>query len=50
MPIGLKNKVKTKDAGEGSFTVRLKHQPNVKDGKETTGDTDIEVDFYTYIK
>lgn len=43
--IGLNSSVATGDAGTGTLTVALKHQPGVKDGTCTPGETDIEVAF-----
>lgn len=48
-PIGIHNIVTTGVGGAGAFTVILKHQPGIKDGNITTGDTDVEVDFETKV-
>ena len=48
-PVGIHNIVTTGVGGEGVFTVILKHQPGIKDGNITTGDTDVEVDFETKV-
>ncbi len=48
-PIGIQNTVTTGVGGEGIFTVILKHQPGIKDGNITTGDTDVEVAFETHV-
>jgi hypothetical protein len=51
-PIGVANTYLTGDAGSGTFTVTLRHEPNktaagVADGDITNagGETDIEVEF-----
>ena len=44
-PIGLINTATTNSSGDGTLTVILKHQPGIKDGSVTTGETDIELDF-----
>lgn len=48
-PIGLVNQVTTNTAASGTLTVILKHQPGIKDGSSTTGETDIELDFVTEV-
>ncbi len=50
LPIGLQNRFRTGAASTGTTQVILKHQPGVKDGSETPGDTDIDVSFYTRIQ
>ena len=47
--VGLSSKWKTNATGSGSVKVVLKHQPNVKDGTCTSGETDIELDFVTVV-
>lgn len=42
-PIGLKSKWTTGASSNGSVNIVLRHQPGVKDGTETPGDTDIDV-------
>lgn len=49
-PIGLHMMAETGVAGNGSVTVTLKHQPGIKDGNITTGETDVEVTFVTEIE
>lgn len=44
-PIGLLNSVMTNAAGTGTLNVVLKHQPGIKDGSSTTGETDVELLF-----
>ena len=44
-PLGLQSKWKTGAAGTGTMQVTLKHQPGVKDGTCSPGETDIEVTF-----
>ena len=48
-PVGLHLNAATGDASTGTTTVTLKHQPDIKDGNITTGDTDVEVTFVTEI-
>ncbi|KRP08438.1 MAG: hypothetical protein ABR95_11770 [Sphingobacteriales bacterium BACL12 MAG-120813-bin55] len=48
-PIGLLNTVTTNTAAAGTLTVILKHQPDMKDGSSTTGETDIELSFITEV-
>ena len=50
LPVGLATKWKTGAVANGSSQVILKHQPGVKDGTETPGETDIEVTFATKIQ
>lgn len=45
LPIGLQSKWYTTVAGNGTMQVELKHQPGVKNGSCSVGDTDISVDF-----
>lgn len=45
LPIGLETKWRTTSAGNGSAQVIMKHQPGVKDGTETPGNTDVDVTF-----
>lgn len=44
-PLGLQSKWKTGVAGTGTMHVTLKHQPGVKDGTCSPGETDVEVTF-----
>lgn len=44
-PIGLLNTVMTNAADTGTLKVVLKHQPGIKDGSSTTGETDVELVF-----
>lgn len=50
LPLGLQNKIRTGNASNGSLQIVLKHQPGVKDGNITTGDTDIDVTFTANIQ
>jgi hypothetical protein len=43
LPVGLESLWTTGAASFGSINVVLRHQPGVKDGTETPGDTDIDV-------
>ena len=45
LPVGLASKWTTGAAETGSVIVALKHQPDVKDGTCSPGETDIEVNF-----
>lgn len=45
LPIGLQSRWVTGSAGSGLVTIKLKHQPGVKDGSEAPGETDVEVQF-----
>ena len=44
-PVGLTSTWTTTSASNGTVTVVLKHQPGVKDGTCSPGETDIEVTF-----
>lgn len=48
--LGVKSTWLTGTAGSGIVTVKLKHQPGVKNGSCDPGETDIEVNFGTRIK
>lgn len=48
--LGLKTLWTTGIASVGTTKVVLKHQPGVKDGTCTPGDTDIELDFITVLQ
>ena len=48
--VGLQSQWVTGAAGNGSTHIILKHQPGVKDGNCTPGETDIELDFTTVIQ
>lgn len=48
--IGLQTKWKTGAASSGTSQVILKHQPGVKDGTETPGETDMDITFQTVIQ
>lgn len=45
LPVGLESVWETGAASTGMVKVWLKHQPDVKDGSCSPGDTDIEVEF-----
>lgn len=49
-PIGLQSKFKTTNSGTGTMQVILKHQPGIKNGTCSPGDTDIDVTFQTKIQ
>jgi hypothetical protein len=44
-PIGVESRWVTGAASIGSVNILLRHQPGVKDGSETPGDTDVDVTF-----
>lgn len=50
LPIGLQNKFRTGNSSNGTVQIILKHQPGIKNGLITTGDTDIDVTFTTNIQ
>lgn len=43
--IGLETKWATGGSSSGSVNIVLRHQPGVKDGTETPGDTDVDIVF-----
>ncbi len=45
LPVGLQTYWTTHAAANGHILVTLRHQPGVKDGTKTPGDTDMQVDF-----
>ncbi|MDX1907573.1 MAG: hypothetical protein SF053_11110 [Bacteroidia bacterium] len=49
-PIGLAAQWVTLAASTGSLILELRHQPGVKDGSCTPGDTDVEVTFDVEVK
>ncbi len=49
-PIGLTNIISTGGSSTGTLRVNLKHQPGIKDGNQNTGESDIDVSFYTVIR
>lgn len=50
LPLGLSTIWSTGNAGSGKSQILLKHQPGVKNGLETPGETDVDVQFPTVIK
>ncbi len=51
LPLGLTTKWRMPNTtGTGSAQIILKHQPGVKDGTETPGDTDVDVTFQVAIQ
>ncbi|MDR0802599.1 hypothetical protein [Fluviicola sp.] len=50
LPIGLMSKWTTGNASTGTATIRLRHQPGVKNGQCNPGETDIELNFHTIIQ
>lgn len=45
LPVGLISNWTVSDAVNGTLTISLKHQPGIKDGSCTPGETDVEVAF-----
>lgn len=50
LPLGLMSKWRVGASGKGKIKVTLKHQPGVKDGSASPGETDAEVDFNCNIR
>jgi len=50
LPVGLQTKWKTGAVSSGVSRVTLKHQPGIKNGTITPGETDVEVDFVSRIQ
>ena len=50
LPVGLRTVWKTGAASTGTVHLTLKHQPGIKDGNESTGDTDVDVEFVTVVQ
>lgn len=50
LPVGLSTIWKTGGVSTGTTKVILKHQPGVKNGTETPGDTDVDITFPTVVK
>jgi hypothetical protein len=50
LPIGLKSIWRTELKGDGKLKVVLKHQPGIKNGDPSLGETDIEIEFNCQIK
>lgn len=49
-PIGIESGWTTGAAGNGSVRVTLKHQPGIKDGSCTPGETDVDITFVTEVQ
>jgi hypothetical protein len=45
LPVGITATATTGAASTGTFTIILRHQPDVKNGTETPGSTDLEAVF-----
>jgi len=45
LPIGLESLWTTGTTSDGTINIVLRHQPGVKDGTETPGDTDIDITY-----
>ncbi|WP_343604664.1 type 1 periplasmic binding fold superfamily protein [Fluviicola sp.] len=50
LPIGITSKWTIGSASTGTTTIRLRHQPGVKNGQCDPGETDIELNFHTIIQ
>lgn len=50
LPLGIQTKWKTTTAGSGMVQIVLRHQPGVKDGTYTPGETDIDLSFQIKIE
>jgi hypothetical protein len=50
LPVGLKLYVSTTGVGIGKLRFVLRHQPGVKDGTITPGDTDMDVEFIAEVQ
>lgn len=51
LPLGLTTKWRVPStSGKGTLQIILKHQPGVKDGSETPGETDVDVTFQVEIQ
>lgn len=50
LPIGIMSQWVTGNASTGTSTIRLRHQPGVKNGQCDPGETDIELNFHTIIQ
>lgn len=45
LPLGITTNWSTGNAGRGTLSLILKHQPGVKNGTPSPGDTDVSIDF-----
>lgn len=50
LPIGITSQWILGTASTGTSTIRLRHQPGVKNGQCDPGETDIELNFHTVIQ
>ena len=51
MPLGLLTKWRVSSTtGNGKLHMLLKHQPDMKDGNEATGETDLDIDFNALVQ
>ncbi len=50
LPIGITSQWSIGAASAGTSTIRLRHQPGVKNGQCDVGETDIELNFHTIIQ
>nr|WP_294858353.1 hypothetical protein [uncultured Fluviicola sp.] len=50
LPIGILSRWSVGVASTGTSTIRLRHQPGVKNGQCDPGETDIELNFHTVIQ
>jgi hypothetical protein len=49
LPLGLESEWSTQGGSNGHVLIRLKHQPGIKNGDCSLGDTDVELNFVTEI-
>lgn len=50
LPLGLQTKWKTRTASAGTVQIVLRHQPGVKDGTYSPGETDVDLTFQIKIQ
>jgi len=50
LPIGITSQWSLGAASTGTSTIRLRHQPGVKNGQCDPGETDLELNFHTVIQ
>lgn len=50
LPVGLRTIWRTGASGSGNTHLTLKHQPGIKDGNDSTGETDVDIEFVTVVQ
>jgi len=50
LPVGLLSRWTTTAAGSGTTKITLRHQPGVKNGTYSPGDSDLEITFHTKVQ